>query len=210
MTEQKYSLEHETAVLGKDGLATQAGWIKVYHTNQMTREFTTADIEYVMLGVSLSVGAYSDAPELPKSHDMAVCRSEDCTHWEIVPDYREKTAYDTLTRAPQEVTELGELPDTLTFKQPDTDYDKWDGKEWVVDKDLLKSHQIDEAKQQQTTLLRKANETLSLLQDSVDLEVATEAEEAALLEWKKYRVLLSRVDTSQAPNVEWPKQPKSG
>ncbi|WP_422615864.1 tail fiber assembly protein [Photorhabdus cinerea] len=33
-----------------------------------------------------------------------------------------------------------------------------------------------------------------LLQDSVDLEVATDAEKTALLEWKKYRVLLTRVD----------------
>ncbi|NHB90460.1 tail fiber assembly protein, partial [Photorhabdus tasmaniensis] len=165
MTEQKYSLDHETAVLGKDGLATQAGWIKVYHTNQMTREFTTADIEYVMLGVSLSAGAYSDAPELPKSHNEAVCRSEDKLCWEIVPDYRGKIAYDTQTRQKREITELGELPDTLTFKQPDTDYDKWNGKEWVVDKDLLKSHQIDEAKQQQAALLQQANDTLSLLQD---------------------------------------------
>ncbi len=87
MTEQKYSLEHETAVLGKDGLATQAGWIKVYHTNQMTREFTNADIEYLMLGVSISAGAYPDAPELPKSHGVAVRRSEDKRCWEIVPDY---------------------------------------------------------------------------------------------------------------------------
>ncbi|NHB90481.1 tail fiber assembly protein, partial [Photorhabdus tasmaniensis] len=165
MTEQKYSLDHETAVLGKDGLAIQAGWIKVYHSNQITREFTTSDIEYVMLGVSLSAGAYSDAPELPKSHDMAVCRSEDCTHWEIVPDYRGKTAYDTQTRAPTEITEIGELPNTLTFKKPPTDFDKWNGKEWVVDKDLLKSHQIDEAKQQQAALLQQANDTLSLLQD---------------------------------------------
>ncbi|NHB87162.1 phage tail protein [Photorhabdus tasmaniensis] len=49
---------------------------------------------------------------------------------------------------------------------------------------------------------------MSLLQDSVDLEVATDSEKAALLEWKKYRVLLTRVDTSQAPNVEWPEVPK--
>ncbi len=49
---------------------------------------------------------------------------------------------------------------------------------------------------------------VSLLQDSVDLEVATEAEEAALLEWKKYRVLLSRVDTSLAPDIEWTEIPK--
>ncbi|MCT8345583.1 tail fiber assembly protein, partial [Photorhabdus kleinii] len=194
MTEQKYSLEHETAVLGKDGLAIQAGWIKVYHSNQITREFTVSDIEYVMLGVSLSAGAYPDAPELPDSRDVAVCRSEDGKCWQILPDYRGKTAYDTLTRAPTEITEIGELPDTLTFKKPPTDFDTWNGKEWVVDKDLLKSHQINEAKQQQAALLQQANETLSLLQDSVDLEVATDSEKAALLEWKKYRVLLTRVD----------------
>ncbi|WP_289992165.1 tail fiber assembly protein [Photorhabdus laumondii] len=208
MTEQKYSLEHETAILGKDGLAIQAGWIKVYHSNQITREFIASDIEYVMLGVSLSAGAYPDAPELPKSDDKAVCRSIDCTRWEILPDYRGKIAYDTLTRAPQEVTEIGELPDTLTFKKPPTDFDTWNGKDWIVDKDLLKSHQINEAKQQQAALLQQANETISLLQDSVDLEVATEDEEAALLEWKKYRVLLSRVDVLQAPDVEWPEVPK--
>ncbi|MCW7764340.1 tail fiber assembly protein [Photorhabdus luminescens] len=208
MTEQKYSLEHETAVLGKDGLAIQAGWIKVYHTNQITREFINSDIEYIMLGVSLSVGAYPDAPEFPDSDDMAVCRSEDGKRWEIVPDYRGKIAYDTLTREPTEITEIGELPDTLTFKQPPTDFDKWDGKDWVVDKDLLKSHQINEAKQKQVELLQQANETLSLLQDSVDLEVATDSEKAALLEWKKYRVLLTRVDVNQAPDVEWPPVPK--
>ncbi|MGV8000578.1 tail fiber assembly protein [Photorhabdus temperata subsp. temperata] len=208
MTEQKYSLEHEVAVLGKDGLATQAGWIKVYHSNQITREFIASDIEYVMLGVSLSAGAYPDAPELPGSHDEAVCRSVDSKCWEILPDYRGKIAYNTLTRAAIEITEIGELPDTLTFKKPPTDFDTWDGKEWVVDKDLLKSHQINEAKQQQAALLQQANETISLLQDSVDLEVATDSEKEALLEWRKYRVLLTRVDINQAPNVEWPEVPK--
>ncbi|MQL46633.1 tail fiber assembly protein [Photorhabdus khanii] len=208
MTEQKYSLELEVAELGKDGLASKAGWINVYHTNQATREFTNANIEYLMLGIGLSAGAYPDAPELPDSHDEAICRSEDGKFWETVPDYRRKTAYNTQTRQKREITEIGELPDTLTFKKPDTDYDKWDGKEWVVDKDLLKACQIEEAKQQQVILLRQANETLSLLQDSLNLEVATEAERAALLEWKKYRVLLSRVDTSQAPDIEWPEVPK--
>ncbi|MCC8465622.1 tail fiber assembly protein, partial [Photorhabdus bodei] len=65
-----------------------------------------------------------------------------------------------------------------------------------------------EAKQKQATLLQQANETISLLQDSVDLEVATDSEKEALLEWRKYRVLLTRVDINQAPNVEWPEVPK--
>ncbi|NDL14985.1 MULTISPECIES: tail fiber assembly protein, partial [Photorhabdus] len=132
----------------------------------------------------------------------------DKSRWEILPDYRGKIAYDTLTREPTEVTEIGELPDTLTFKKPPTDFDTWNGKDWVVDKDLLKSHQINEAKQQQAALLQQANETISLLQDSVDLEVATDSEKEALLEWRKYRVLLTRVDVNQAPNVEWPEVPK--
>ncbi|MCT8344340.1 tail fiber assembly protein [Photorhabdus kleinii] len=208
MTEQKYSLEPETAILGKDGLAEKAGWLTIYHAAPHSGEFIGTTPEYLMKGIGIPASSYIDAPTLPESDSMAVRRTVNGDHWEVVPDYRGKTAYNIQTRLPQGITELGELPDTLTFKKPDTDYDKWDGKEWVVDKDLLKSHQINDAKQKQAALLQQANETLSLLQDSVDLEVATDSEKAALLEWKKYRVLLTRVDVDQAPDVEWPPQPK--
>ncbi|EQC00276.1 tail fiber assembly protein [Photorhabdus temperata] len=208
MTEQKYSLEPEVAVLDKDGLAKKAGWIKVYHTNQSTREFTITDIEYLMLGVSLSAGAYPDAPELPKSDDLAVCRSEDGKCWETVPDYRGKSVYNTQTLAQQEVTELGELPETLTFKQPATHFDKWTGKEWVTDKNALKASQIEQTEQQRITLCQQANEAATLLQYAVETELASEEEKVQLLNWKKYLVLLSRVDTSLAPDIKWPKMPE--
>ncbi|AHE58808.1 phage tail protein [Escherichia coli] len=42
---------------------------------------------------------------------------------------------------------------------------------------------------------------------SVDLEIATEEETSLLEAWKKYRVLLNRVDTSVAPDIEWLIQP---
>ncbi|MDT4620715.1 tail fiber assembly protein, partial [Escherichia coli] len=45
------------------------------------------------------------------------------------------------------------------------------------------------------------------LQDAVDLEIATEEETLLLEAWKKYRVLLNRVDTSTAPDIEWPEEP---
>lgn len=45
------------------------------------------------------------------------------------------------------------------------------------------------------------------LQDAVDLDMATEAEKSALLAWKKYRVLLNRVDISTAPDIDWPEPP---
>ncbi|WP_340608936.1 tail fiber assembly protein, partial [Xenorhabdus bharatensis] len=46
------------------------------------------------------------------------------------------------------------------------------------------------------------------LQDAVDLDMATKEEKAALLKWKKYRVLLNRVDCSTAPDIVWPEQPE--
>ncbi|HBB1352433.1 TPA: tail fiber assembly protein [Escherichia coli] len=45
------------------------------------------------------------------------------------------------------------------------------------------------------------------LQDAVDLEIATEEERSLLEAWNKYRVLLNRVDTSTAPDIEWPANP---
>ncbi|NPF56150.1 tail fiber assembly protein, partial [Escherichia coli] len=44
-------------------------------------------------------------------------------------------------------------------------------------------------------------------QDAADLEIATEEETLLLEAWKKYRVLLNRVDTSTAPDIEWPTNP---
>ncbi|NHB96586.1 tail fiber assembly protein [Photorhabdus stackebrandtii] len=195
------------ALLDKNNIAISTGSIIVFNYDAITLEYLNSTDEYLPVGVGLPANSCTDAPPDTQEGYVA-CRSSDLSNWMIVPDYRGKTAYNMQTRLPQEVTEIGELPETLTFKKPVTDYDKWDGQEWVVDKDLLKSHQIEEARQQKTTLLRQANETLSLLQDSVDLEIATEAEKTALLAWKKYRVLLSRVDTSQVPDVEWPEVPK--
>ncbi|WP_321157783.1 tail fiber assembly protein [Providencia stuartii] len=64
-----------------------------------------------------------------------------------------------------------------------------------------------EAEQQKKILLSEVTKAIAPLQDAVDLRIATEAERAALQEWKKYRILLSRVDTSTAPNIDWPEKP---
>ena len=54
--------------------------------------------------------------------------------------------------------------------------------------------------------LRKiADSEISWRQDAVDAEIATDDEVTDLAAWKKYRVLLMRVDTS---NPEWPEKPE--
>ncbi|XHX67357.1 hypothetical protein GU833_06745 [Photorhabdus akhurstii] len=40
------------------------------------------------------------------------------------------------------------------------------------------------------------------LQDAIDLDIAIDAEKQTLTEWKKYRVLLNRVDCSVAPEID--------
>ena len=54
---------------------------------------------------------------------------------------------------------------------------------------------------------KEFSEHIAPLQDAVDLEIATEEETLLLEAWKKYRVLLNRVDTSTAPDIEWPVAP---
>ncbi|EMP4585213.1 tail fiber assembly protein [Enterobacter hormaechei] len=46
------------------------------------------------------------------------------------------------------------------------------------------------------------------LQDAVDLDMATDEEKSRYDTWRKYRVLLTRVDTSQAPDINWPDPPE--
>ncbi|RAX08197.1 phage tail protein [Photorhabdus bodei] len=194
--------------MGNNGLATKAGWLIIYHAEPYSREFIGARPEYLMEGVGLPANSYPDAPELPDSDDMAICRSEDKSCWQIVPDHRGKIVYNTQTLEQYEITSLGELPESLTFKQPVTDFDKWDGKQWVTDKYIIKDSQIKYAEKQQVALLRQANETVTLLQHGVDTELASEKEKLLLIDWKKYLVLLSRVDISSAPDISWPEQPE--
>ncbi|POF89351.1 tail fiber assembly protein [Pseudomonas putida] len=58
--------------------------------------------------------------------------------------------------------------------------------------------------------LRKiADDAIAPLQDAVDIDDATEAEEALLKTWKKYRVALNRLpDQSGYPGaIDWPAPP---
>lgn len=55
-----------------------------------------------------------------------------------------------------------------------------------------------------TALRAIADAEIEWRQDAVDADIATDDEIAVLVEWKKYRVLLMRVDTT---DPEWPTPP---
>lgn len=72
---------------------------------------------------------------------------------------------------------------------------------------VTREQQIAMAEGEKQRLMSEAGEKISVLQDAVDLDMATPEEESVLKEWKKYRVLLNRVDTSSAPDIDWPVKP---
>ncbi|HGY5136977.1 TPA: tail fiber assembly protein, partial [Citrobacter braakii] len=75
---------------------------------------------------------------------------------------------------------------------------------WIDIPPLSAEQQIVQAEQKRTTLRSIADNEISWRQDAYDAEIATAEETAALSEWKKYRVLLMRVDTAKP---EWPTPP---
>ncbi|WP_426576663.1 tail fiber assembly protein [Xenorhabdus stockiae] len=73
----------------------------------------------------------------------------------------------------------------------------------------LTSEQLQEqAEYEKLDRIRDAKDKIDIWQDAVDLDMATKEEKAVLLKWKKYRVLLNRVDCSTAPDIVWPELPE--
>lgn len=64
------------------------------------------------------------------------------------------------------------------------------------------------AEEKKSMLILGASESITPLQDAVELGMATDAEKSRFDAWRKYRVLLTRVDTSLAPDVNWPDVPE--
>ncbi|WP_139245289.1 tail fiber assembly protein, partial [Escherichia coli] len=60
------------------------------------------------------------------------------------------------------------------------------------------------AEAEKSRLRASADSEIEWRQDAVDAGIATEEETVSLAEWKKYRVLLMRVDTA---DPDWPTPP---
>ncbi|MEM8109534.1 tail fiber assembly protein [Morganella morganii subsp. sibonii] len=204
----KYSTEIQKAQFDTQGLALTAGWAEVYLCHPETREYMNASLDNVPLGGSVVAGAYLDKPELSEKQDIAIIRSDDDSSWLHVADHRGKIAYNTDNRQSTEIDFIGDLPATLTLLAPQTEFDKWNGKKWVTDTVAQNAVHVAEAERDKSLRLDEANNQITYLQDSIEFGLATEDETASLPEWKKYRVLLNRVDTSTAPNIDWPVKPQ--
>lgn len=144
-------------------------------------------------------------PDIPAGF-VAVFNSDKAS-WHLDEDHRGKTVYDVASGDALFISELGPLPENVTWLSPEGEFQKWNGTAWVKDAEAEKLFRIREAEETKNSLMQVASEHIAPLQDAVDLEIATEEETSLLEAWKKYRVLLNRVDTSTAQDIEWPALP---
>ncbi|MGJ3352067.1 tail fiber assembly protein [Providencia sp. Je.9.19] len=78
---------------------------------------------------------------------------------------------------------------------------------WVNEPEITKEELIEYAEKQKKYRENEAIEAIVPLQYAIDLGIVTDKEMASLNDWKEYRVYLNRVDTSTAPEIEWPAKP---
>ena len=200
----KYELQPQSAVLDNNGLTISAGWAVVYNVDAKG-ELLQATYQYLPIGIGLPANAYLDAPKSVKDNQAIIHNGQ---QWTYPKDLRGTIIYSTETGAETTMQEVGEIPDGYTTSKPTSEFDSWDGEKWVLDTEKQHQHDVDIATSQKKQLLSEANEQISYLQDAVESEIASEQETQLLAKWKKYRVLVNRIDIEQAPNIDWPSQPK--
>ncbi|EFG2941271.1 tail fiber assembly protein [Escherichia coli] len=195
------------ATLNKQGITTKAGDMTVYNYDGETREYLTSSVEFLALGVGIPANSCTDAP-VEKKEGFAVCRAASLDGWEYVADHRGETVYDTETGQPVNITAPGDYAPGVTTFAPSTPCDRWNGSEWVTDKDAQKNGQVKEAEQKKSALLNKAQSTISLWQTELQLGIISDDDKASLIAWMKYIQSLNVIDTSAAPYIEWPERPE--
>ena len=126
--------------------------------------------------------------------------------WHLVEDHRDKTVYNIETQESSKVDYLGPIKEGFTMMRP-SQFSKWNGEKWVLDENEEKAFKIKQNKSLKNSLLNEANENISILQDAIDLDMSEDGDEERLKLWKKYRVLLNRIDASDT-NVIFPTKPQ--
>ena len=193
----KYQLQPESAVLDNSGLTISAGWVVVYNVDSKG-EFLQATYQYLPIGVGLPANAYLEAPQSVKDSQAII---HDGQQWTYPKDLRGTKIYSIETGGETILQEVGDIPDGFTELKPTSEFDSWDGEKWQFDKNKQHQYEVNQASIKKNQLLSEAASQLSYLQDAVDSQIASEQEAQLLAEWKKYRVLVNRIDIEDRKSV---------
>lgn len=167
--------------------------------------------------MSLSKKFERYTPDNLKYGTVSYSRNADGDWYEQQKNFAEDTLkilYDDDGRISAFTRDVSSLPDPAGFyvveinaEAIDTDKQRLIGGK-LVEHQKSQSELIADSEAMKVSLRLKADSEIAWRQDAVDAGIATAEETSALAEWKTYRVLLMRVDTSTAPDITWPVQPE--
>lgn len=115
------------------------------------------------------------------------------SEWSYLKDLRGQLAYNTSTKEPLSITDVGPLPAGYTLNAPGP-FEVWDGKGWVKDEVAEQLYASDLAIRKKSKLFTEATEQIAVLTFAVSQGTATEDELTKLTQWEAYR--LGKVRTS--------------
>ena len=190
-----------------DGLSMSEGAVVVFNYDAESREYTGRNEELLQIGVSIPACSALDTP-LPALSGFTVCRKIDNSGWEYLQDHRNEVVYSTETGRPIEITLPGNYPDNTTPLKPQTMHDYWNGSEWVTNTESAHAAEVAKADANKNNLLNAAKQHISLWQTQLQLGMISDADKAKLIEWMNYITALQAVDTSTAPDIQWPPEPQ--
>lgn len=179
--------------------------ITVYNLSAGTGEFIGKGNAYIPPQTGLPAYCTDVLPPQTSAGKVAVFDAE-TANWNVMDDHRGATVFDTVTGEQIHITAPGALPENVTLLSPTGIYQKWDGRQWVDDPEAERAATMAKMSEMKSVLMTQASKAIAPLQDAVELEIATDDEQAQLAAWKTYRVLLNRTDT-EAPEIIWPEKP---
>ncbi|EMQ3414068.1 TPA: tail fiber assembly protein [Escherichia coli] len=183
-------------------MSDKAQTIRVFNFLEDTKEFIGSGDSYIPPKTGLPANCTTIAPpEIPAGF-TAIFNTTDSS-WRLVEDHRGKTVYSTETGNAVPISELGELPENVTFIAPDGEYQRWDGSQWVTDEEAKRDALINQAAEKKASLLKQTGEQIAILQDAVDFGEATPEEQEQLTALRKLRIKLNRIQPENAPDIDW-------
>ncbi|WP_052447732.1 tail fiber assembly protein [Serratia symbiotica] len=177
--------------------------IRVFNFLADTKEFIGAGDAYIPANTGLPACCTEiEGPQPEKG--CVICFDPDKQAWFQIENHRGEVVYDKATAHERVIELLGPLPDGYTYVKPIGDYVKWDGEKWVSDIEAENEALISQARAKKAQLTRDADSIINTLTDAIELGMATESEKNKLIEWKKYRIQLSRIDCTIPADICWP------
>ena len=130
--------------------------------------------------------------------------------WIQVEDNREKTAYNIETKEAVEIDYIGQIKEGFTLLEP-FEFCKWEDNKWILDEAAKKSATIQQNIRTRDNYIADATAKIDILikviTDAAELDMSVSDIESQLKNWKKYRILLTLLDTSDI-NVVFPSKPE--